>query len=580
MFARIEFDEVWFADFEFSAGAGETPKPVCLVAHELRGGRVVKLFQEELLQTTTPPFAVSKNSLFVAYYASAEMGCYLALGWDMPANVLDLYAEFRNLTNGLVTPAGSGLLGALVYFGLDSMAAVEKEEMRALALRGGPYTNEERQALLDYCESDVIALRKLYDKMLSKIDTPRALLRGRYMKATARMEHTGVPIDTESLATLQTNWEGIQDELIRRIDANYGVFEGRTFKADRWAQWLRRNDIAWPYLESGNLALDDDTFRQMARANPLVAPIRELRSSLAELRLNDLAVGHDGRNRQLLSPFRARTGRNQPSNSRFIFGPSVWLRNLIQPAEGFGIAYIDWSQQEFGIAAALSKDPAMMEAYTSGDPYLSFAKQAGAVPPDATKKSHSAVRDQFEACALAVQYGMEAESLAGRIGQPVCQARNLLLLHHETYHKFWKWSDAVVDYAMTRLSLPTVFGWTIRIAAESNPRMLRNFPMQANGAEMLRLACCLATEQGVRVCAPVHDAVLIEAPISELEAAVQLTQACMVEATRIILGGFELRSDAKVFRHPERYADERGQKMWDTVWEILSQRSGSRANEN
>jgi len=137
-----------------------------------------------------------------------------------------------------------------------------------------------------------------------------------------------------------------------------------------------------------------------------------------------------------------------------------------------------------------------------------------------------------------------------------------------------------VDYAMTRLSLPTVFGWTIRIAAESNPRMLRNFPMQANGAEMLRLACCLATEQGVRVCAPVHDAVLIEAPISELEAAVQLTQACMVEATRIILRGFELRSDAKVFRHPERYADERGQKMWDTVWEILSQRSGSRANES
>ena len=36
--------------------------------------------------------------------------------------------------------------------------------------------------------------------------------------------------------------------------------------------------------------------------------------------------------------------------------------------------------------------------------------------------------------------------------------------------------------------------------------------MQANGAEMLRLACCFATERGVRVCAPVHDAILIEAP--------------------------------------------------------------------
>lgn len=397
------------------------------------------------------------------------------------------------------------------------------------------------------------------------------------MKAVARMEQTGVPIDTQSLATLRSNWEGIQDELIRRIDANYGVFEGRAFKAERWARWLQLNNIAWPHLESGNLALDDDTFREMARAHPLVAPIRELRSSLADLRLNDLAVGHDGRNRQLLSPFRARTGRNQPSNSKFIFGPSVWLRSLIQAPPGFGVAYIDWEQQEFGIAAAFSKDPAMMEAYTSGDPYLSFAKQAGAVPADATKQSHSDIRDQFKACALAVQYGMESESLAARVGQPICQARQLLLLHHETYRKFWKWSDPVVDYAMTRLSLPTVFGWTIRIGGESNPRMLRNFPMQANGAEMLRLACCLATERGIRVCAPVHDAVLIEAPTPELAAAVQLTQACMGEASRIVLGGFELRSEAKIFRHPERYLDKRGQKMWDAVCEILGRRRGLRA---
>ena len=31
-------------------------------------------------------------------YASAELGCHLALGWPLPDNVLDLYVEFRNLT--------------------------------------------------------------------------------------------------------------------------------------------------------------------------------------------------------------------------------------------------------------------------------------------------------------------------------------------------------------------------------------------------------------------------------------------------------------------------------------------------
>jgi len=58
--------------------------------------------------------------------------------------------------------------------------------------------------------------------------------------------------------------------------------------------------------------------------------------------------------------------------------------------------------------------------------------------------------------------------------------------------------------------LQTVFGWRVYVGPRANPRSLTNFPMQANGAEMLRLACCLATERGVAVCAPVHDALLLE----------------------------------------------------------------------
>ena len=87
--------------------------------------------------------------------------------------------------------------------------------------------------------------------------------------------------------------------------------------------------------------------------------------------------------------FSSKTGRNQPSNSKFVFGLSAWLRGLIKPSPGYGLAYIDWSQQEFGIAAALSGDHRMQEAYLSGDPYLTFAKQAGAAQADATKAALS-----------------------------------------------------------------------------------------------------------------------------------------------------------------------------------------------
>ena len=162
----------------------------------------------------------------------------------------------------------------------------------------------ERQAILEYCESDVVALDKLLPQLLSDVvrgpdpsqRLGQALLRGRAMKATACMEYNGVPIDTETLARLRNGWTDIQDKLIADIDKDFGVFDGRTFKRDRFTQWLLKNRIAWPTTETGQLTLDADTFRQMARGNPELAPLRELRHSLSEMRLNDLAVGTDGGN--------------------------------------------------------------------------------------------------------------------------------------------------------------------------------------------------------------------------------------------------------------------------------------------
>ncbi len=288
------------------------------------------------------------------------------------------------------------------------------------------------------------------------------------------------------------------------------------------------------------------------------------------MRLNKFKVGTDSRNRTLLSPFRSRTGRNQPSNSKFVFGSSVWLRSLIKPAEGWGIAYIDWSQQEFGIAAALSGDQVMQQAYASGDPYLEFAKLAGAVPPDATKKFHSHQRAFYKQTVLAVNYGMGAESLAERIQQSVIVAKDLLRKHRQTFKTFWHWSDGSVDYALLHKKLWTVFGWQIQVAGKVNARSLANFLMQANGAEMLRIACILMTEAGIRVCAPVHDAVLIEAPLEELDDKVKQAQELMCEASRQVLGGFELTTDADIYRYPERYWDEEhGGAFWDKVMGLL-----------
>ena len=102
----------------------------------------------------------------------------------------------------------------------------------------------------------------------------------------------------------------------------------------------------------------------------------------------------------------------------------------------------------------------------------------------------------------------------------------------------------------------TVFEWQIQVAGFINARSLANFPMQPNGAEMLRYACILMTEAGIRVCTPVHDAVLIKKPLKELDDRVQQAQELMSEAPRQVLDGFELTTDAVIYRYRERYRDE------------------------
>jgi hypothetical protein len=408
--------------------------------------------------------------------------------------------------------------------------------------------------------------------MLPRIDLPRALLRGRYMAAAAAMEWNGVPIDTATLELLRKHWTDIQDDLIAAIDVNYGVYEGRTFKRDRFESFLIRSGIPWPQLESGALDLSRDTFRQMAKSYAVIAPLHELRHALSEMRLNDLAVGHDDRNRTILSAFRAKTSRNQPSNTQSIFGPSTWLRGLIKPPPGYAVAYVDWSNSQFGIVAKLSGDERMLAAYQSGDPYIAFGKQCGMLPPDATKATHPDTRQLLKQCVLGVLFGREAKSLALAIGQPVIVARDLLRAHRETYRKFWQWSDAAVDFAMLTGSLHTVFGWHVHVGENPNPRSLRNFVAQANEAEMMRIATSLATERGVEVGAPVHDAFLICAPIDRIDDVITQMRAAMAEASRIVLDGFELRTDVHVVRFPDRYMDPRGQVMWDRVMGLIAKR--------
>jgi DNA polymerase I-like protein with 3'-5' exonuclease and polymerase domains len=211
----------------------------------------------------------------------------------------------------------------------------------------------------------------------------------------------------------------------------------------------------------------------------------------------------------------------------------------------------------------------MMQGYAEGDPYLAFAKAARLVPADATKASHKDVRERCKAVVLGVNYGMGADALAASLGISRAEANELMRLHRDAYRRFWSWSDDVVTSAMLTGGTATVFGWRRRVGAGVNARALMNFPMQANGAEMMRIAAIAATEAGIEVCAPVHDAFLIQAPINRLDEHVEHMRALMKKAGEAVTGGFPVRTDATIVRYPGRYMDEGGRAMWERVMALL-----------
>lgn len=268
---------------------------------------------------------------------------------------------------------------------------------------------------------------------------------------------------------------------------------------------------------------------------------------------------------------RTKTGRNSPSSSKFVFGPATWIRSLVKPGLGRALAYLDWSAQEVAIAAVLSGDEALLRVVRDGDPYLGFARLAGLAPPDATRNTHGPVRELCKMLFLGVGYGMGAETLAAHLGHGVPEARQLLRLYRETFARLSAWTERQSDLAMLSGTISTLFGWSLRVTGQTKTTTLRNWPIQAAAAEIFRLACCLATERGIAVCAPLHDAVLIEMAAEDIDETVAAMRACMDEASRVVLDGLAVKVDVKIITYPARYSDPRGAALFRRVQRLLGE---------
>jgi hypothetical protein len=556
---------VLFVDSEFQHRDGERDqRPICLVAKEWYSGKVIELWEDDLRRLTQAPFDVGPRSIIVTFGAFAELGTFDALGWRRPCRVLDLYPEFRCQDNDAPHKSGS-LLAALAKFDLPHMATEDKEANRRFILDQDSWTETERRRILRYCRSDVEALELLLPVLLPGIgNIDEAFLRSDYMVAITDIGQAGIPMDVPVLRFVQGHWDDIRIHIAAEAQARYGTFPGGKWSYEAAEQYLGNAGMldAWPCTEkTGRLAFDNDTFREMSRLYPQLHMLREARSSLGKVRPVDLDIGSDGRCRAKLFAFGTTTGRNAPK--KFPFAPATWTRSFMRPFPGRAVAYLDYSGQELGLAAAYSQDRSMECSYLSGDFYLATAQEFGMAPPDATKR-HPA-RDVAKTVCLGLNYGMTNFGLAYRLNIGFAEADELLHKHRATYPRFSAYADAMVNSGMWHSRLTSSFGWQYQVSENANSRALRNFPLQAGGGDMLRLAVIGLRAAGITVIATVHDAVLIEASAQDIDGYVAIAKEIMAAASVVVTGSFPLRVDHRIFRPGERYFDARGVPMWNRI---------------
>ena len=551
-------------DFEYREVDSGKLEVLCVCARNLESGRSWKVWLGGDV-SPQPIFPHDADTIFVAHSVTqAEARCLLELGWPVPEAWIDTYIEERILAGGRKPQERYGLLACCRRRGIPVMEDYQKKEMRALCMRVGPYSEEEKQRILDYCEEDVKANTSLFEAIRTSLNVPQSLLRGRTAVEYARIHARGVPVDTERLAALKgLGNDGLRKLFSEKFD-DFGITEKGRFSMKSLNRLIGSTGVPWPKTSSGLPKTNEATLKQMAKAHgePWVG-IGQLLKVLNGTAVDKLELREDGRVASDLRPFGTLTGRCAPSSSSFLWSGPKWLRFMLRPPVGKSIVVIDWSNQEFAIAGALSGDNAMAQAYQSGDPYMSLAKAAGRVPHDGTPDTHPKERAQFKVVSLGVLMGMSASGVAGRLGVHVSEAEALLKTHRKVYERFWRWSDGVMRMAAANRPIETSFGMRYQAGPESKARTARNFLLQATGADMLRIALLLLAAQHVRVICTIHDAVMIECETDGVDRVTAIAEGCMQQASRIVLWDrLTVRTDTCRVDYPSHFQDAKGKEYW------------------
>ena len=585
---RHRFKKVYVCDFEY-ANVGGALIPTSVAIKDINDPNAEVDFiwlrdeinpDNRLNKYVEQPYDHDPQNLFVGFLCEAEASAIHEMGWWQPERVIDLYAECKNYNNGLISGKNKDGEGV---FSLAAMAKKYRIETNYLAddktnLRQRLGNNlvgpDEKETVRRYNVEDVLVTERLFDFWEDLYDDlyeggiiwEQALDRGQASIITGVVGRTGLPIDVPAWNKFTDKFDEIINDVISDAHKNTGCFPDNKFNSKRFAGLVFEHqlDSNWPKTKKGAFKSDADTLRIYEELEPFRV-IKEALYLKGATKLRDLPIDpKDDRAKTMLWMFGAKTGRCTPSTAKYIPNMAGCMTPFVKVPEGVCLIKCDYGQQEFAIAAVLASDEVMLEAYETGDPYLDLGKKSDYLKEDATK-DHP-LRAVFKVVCLMTQYGAGVESMARKMKKPIETAEMIFQVHQRVFNKFWAWQEKMVDRFSYDGEYQTANGWRYKLPKGSTFRQygetegyseatLKNWLVQATGAEILRRAMRKLYDNGFKIVALVHDEIIVECISHEAldkNHYVEKVQELMQDAAREIIG-WPIKTDAKVYDSGERF---------------------------
>ena len=474
------FKYILVLDFEFFQGPGQNPKPICVTIKNLRTGRVH--CQWLINNKFEFPYPLDE-CLLIGHYISAEVSCLLELGYQVPKYLYDTYVEELKFYNGLKN-GGYSLIESCKRYGIKTISHEIKDTKRDIIINNYPnYTPEQKKEILEYNLSDVLVNEKLFMEQLFLVETKKknyrqwltqAIFHGRSMGVCAKIQRNGIPINMKLHNELTENYDTVRRLEMEDLNKKCGVeiYVDGVEKQERFEELLKKEGLYdnWPKTKSGKAATDDRTLYRYQNVNEKILFYRNSKFIIDAKKLKGVCLGPDGRSRCDLSMFGQITGRTNVSTKLNPFGSPRRMRNLIGTDNKHFLLYADWKSQEACIQAALSKDPNMVKAVNSRDPYMWTGIKLEAAPPGASKKSHPKVREIYKQTFLATAYRQTPIGLNAKLENTMSEAYFIHGQLENLYNEYFKWNDGVIHEGTLRGYLKTKFGW-ISAFEEKNKRL-------------------------------------------------------------------------------------------------------------